>query len=134
MKHNSQVHGTQSVKPPFIEENGDTVYIRTNITKTTVKDNDTERTEWVYDEDVLTRTEYQSLIQGRLMSGEWTDTLRAAERSRMYREADDMIAKYSTDASDDAMKQKWVEYKASIRATQNAAGYPKTVSYPEPPE
>lgn len=134
MKTNKQVHGTQDRKPSFYEENGDTVYLRTNIARTTVKDDSGERAEWVYDEDVLSRTEFQSMQQGRLMDGEWDDALRRAERMLLYRNADDMISKYSTDAVDDAMKQKWIDYKAAVRATQNASGYPKTASYPEPPE
>lgn len=137
MIYHATVHGTQSVKPPFAEENGDHVYLRMNIERVTVKgdrEGEEDRQEWRYNETVLTRLEYQNILQGRLMSGEWTDALRTAERSQRYREADDMIAKYSTDATDAAMKKKWIEYKAAVRATQDAAGYPTQVTYPDLPE
>lgn len=137
MIYNAAVHGTQAVKPPFAEENGDRVYLRTDIVRVTVKsdrEGEEDREEWQYNETVLTRLEYQNILQGRLMSGEWTDALRTAERSQRYREADDMIAKYSTDSVDADMKQKWISYKAAVRATQDAAGYPKTVGYPDLPE
>lgn len=137
MRFNAAVHGTQPVKPSFVEENGDHVYLRTNIERVTVKsdrEGEEDRQEWQYDETVLNRTEYQSIIQGRLMSGEWTDALRTAERMQRYREADDMLSKYSTDAVDKTKYSAWKDYKAAVRATQDAAGYPQQVEYPDLPE
>lgn len=137
MIYHAAVHGTQPVKPPFAEENGDHVYLRTNIERVTVKsdrEGEEDCQEWQYDETVLTRLEYQNVLQGRLMNGEWTDALRTAERSQRYREADDMLSKYSTDAADKAKYDAWKGYKAAVRATQDAAGYPQQVTYPDLPE
>lgn len=133
MQYNGLVHGSQAIKPSFIEENGDSIYLRINIEQIEIADGSDVRKEWQYDETVLTRLEYQSILQGRLIGAEWTDALRTLERTRLYRDADDMISKYSTDAVNESKKQEWIDYKAAVRATQDAEGYPQTVVYPEQP-
>ena len=82
----------------------------------------------------MTVAEYDSVKVGRLIGMEWTDVLRGIERSGLYDYADMMIQKYSTDAADETMKQKWIQFKAGVRATQKQKTYPQTVSYPEMPE
>lgn len=64
----------------------------------------------------------------------WDDGLRTFQRAMLYDNADKMVMKYMTDVSNDDMKMKWIAYKASVRATQYAAGYPAIAALPELPE
>lgn len=79
--------------------------------------------------------EYELVQVGSLPADTvWDDTLRGIEREAMYDHADQMISKYSTDAADEKKRQKWIDYKAEVRATQKQKTYPQTVTYPEMPE
>lgn len=79
--------------------------------------------------------EYELVQVGSLPADAvWDDVLRGIERSGMYDHADVMISKYSTDAADETMKQKWIDFKAAVRATQKQKTYPQTVKYPAMPE
>lgn len=132
---NENVRGTQESRPLAVEQNGQTVYIRNNVERKSEKDEMGETVQfWEYDEIIMTLSEYDSVRAGRLIGMDWTDALRAVERSALYDHADTQISKYSTDASDAAMRQAWVDYKAGVRATQSAKGYPQSVSYPAMPE
>ena len=119
------------VKPPAIEHNNMDVYCRFDFASTTVDD----VTVWTYNEWFMSLSEYDSLRAGRLFGTEqWTDDLRSIERSALYDVADQHIMKYTTDAVDGEKRQAWVDYKAEVRATQHAQGYPVNVTYPSAPE
>lgn len=118
-------------KLPAVEHNNMDVYCRFDFASTTVDD----RTVWTFNEWFMSLSEYDSLRAGRLFGTEkWTDHLRSIERSALYDNADQHIMKYSTDVSDEKKLQAWIKYKAAVRATPTAAGYPEQVVYPAAPE
>ena len=127
MQFNKNV--SSGVRQPDVETNGGLVYTRLNFVQTKKDEQDV----WVYDEYVIPVDEYNDIQVGR-WNGEWDDTLRGIQREHLYNYADKMISKYSTDVFDEAKKQAWITYKASIRATQKAQGYPQNVVYPIAPE
>lgn len=125
------------VRPPEVQFNADSVYIHTNIVKSEVPEEDgmPARTEYVYDEVLMPRAEYDNLLAGHLFGADaWTDALRMVERREKYRIADEMISKYTTDVADEKKTAEWVNYKAAVRATQSQKGYPESISYPEMPQ
>ena len=126
---------TSGVRQAEIEHNGTHVYVRWDFVKSVVPATaeEPEHTIWTYKEYYMHETEYYAVCNGSF-EGRWDDALRSVEREHLYDRADKMIMKYSTDVPDEAMRQKWVQYKAGVRGTQTAAGYPQTVAYPEMPE
>ena len=82
---------------------------------------------------IMSENEFVDVQIGRF-AGDWSDVLRGIQREYLYDHADKMVSKYSTDVADDTKKQAWITYKAGVRATQNAQGYPQTVTYPIMPE
>lgn len=134
LRHN--VHGGQ-IKVPTIEHNYGGVYVRFNVQPFSETDPVTGETfsGWVYDEWFMTEMEYQLIQQGIMpYGGEWDDALRSIERAYLYRTADDMLMKYSSDVIDVSMKSAWTSWKHAVRQTQEAPGYPLEVTYPAPPE
>ena len=90
---------------------------------------------WVCEEDYLPMHIYNAFVSGDpSVIGEWSDGLRRLERERLYDHADRMVSKYSTDVPDEDKRSAWVAYKAAVRATQDAPGYPADVTYPDMPE
>lgn len=88
-----------------------------------------------YDSYRFKAGEYELVQVGFLPAGaEWDDVLRSIERKELYDYADGMIAKYTTDVPDSEKRDAWVTYKHEVRTTQEAEGYPRTVSYPARPE
>jgi len=126
---------TSGIKQPAFEHNGQHIYIRWDYTSSVVPATDTEpeHTLWKYKEYFMPESEYYAICAS-VYPGPWDETLREIEREHLYDHADKMVMKYSTDVPDDTMRQKWVQYKAGVRATQTATGYPQTVAYPEMPE
>ena len=125
---------SSGIKQPEIETNGGLIYVRSNYASHIEKDEGgAERVVWTYDEYVLTANEYNDVRVGRFI-GEWSDALRSVQRESLYEQADRMLMKYSSDVQDSAKRQAWITYKAGVRATQNAPGYPQTVNYPAVPE
>lgn len=118
---------------PDVEHNSGEVMIRGPATVSTKESEGRVETIYTYDMYIMSENEYVDVQIGRF-AGPWTDLLRGVQRAYLYDEADKMVSKYSTDVSDDAKKQAWIAYKAGVRATQNAQGYPQTVSYPTKPE
>lgn len=134
MKFRKDIHGTQT-RVPEIEANHGNVYIRSNIRRETYEGDDgVTYNGWIYDEWFMSESDYVLIQMGSMPEGGiWDCTLRSVERSMLYRKADDMIAKYSTDVPNEAMRTNWIEYKHQVRMTQEAPGYPRTVEYPEEP-
>lgn len=138
MQLRTNIHGGQ-VRVPTTEFNYGKVYVRFNVTRTEEVTDGPEGPEtvqgWQYDEWFMTSDEYAQIQQGILpYGGHWDDALRGIERAYLYREADDMLSKYSTDEPDQEKYDAWKSYKHFIRLTQNAPGYPLTVEYPPRPE
>ena len=83
---------------------------------------------------IVPEHDYENIRQGNLCgTDEWTDPLRAIERSAMYDLADMNISKYSTDELDEDKKQAWIDFKAEVRLTTTSSTYPASVTYPLPP-
>jgi len=135
MQLRTYVHGSQATVPT-VEHNYGNVYVRFNIEPTSDTDPDGQTvTGWVYDEWFMTEAEYQQVQQGIMPhGGHWDDALRSVERAYLYRTADDMLMKYSSDVIDVNMKSAWTSWKHSVRLTQEAPGYPLEVTYPAKPE
>ena len=127
---------TSNTRPVSPEWNANHVYIRYDITTRQIEIEGEAVTEYVYKEIMMSINEYHNLQAGTLPISvpEWDDQLRAIERGALYDEADKMISKYSTDVPDSDKRTAWVQYKHLVRATQEAQGYPQTVTYPERPE
>lgn len=127
-------------EPLSIEHNHNDVYVRGNVRRVTIEDEDRPPMEmWEYDEAQMEIWEYDQLIQGNSIEvPEWTDGLRKVQRRAMYDKNDRHIAECNrmhTKTKDNA----WLEKRESIRAnsnaiddTKNQAGYPQIVNYPEP--
>lgn len=130
------VTSSSTVKQPKKVVGPTVTLINTNETITTEKDEQGKKyTLYSYTQYRFDAGEYELVSIGSLPSGaEWDDELRGIERSGLYDYADMMIQKYSTDAADETMRQKWIQFKAEVRATQKQKTYPQTVSYPEMPE
>lgn len=127
---------SSGMMPISPEWNADQVYIRYNVSIRQVEDESEIRNEYVYDEIQMHINEYNNVRMGILPISEsaWTDQLRIIERSEIYRHADDMIMKYSTDVPDEDKRSAWIAYKAGVRSTQSSQGYPQEVTYPDRPE
>ena len=120
---------------PDTEHNFGSVYVRFNIQPYEETTDEQTYKGWVYDEWFMTEYEYQMVQQGQMpYGGAWDDALRSVERASLYRTADDMIAKYSTDVPDESKKQLWIQYKHAVRDTQTSPSYPTEVTYPMRPE
>jgi hypothetical protein len=92
-------------------------------------------TSYLYTQYRFDTGEIELVMVGILPDGaEWDETLRSIERSALYDEADIKISKYSTDAADSRMRDRWIAYKAAVRATPSQRTYPASVEYPETPE
>lgn len=111
-----------------IERNNGLVYFRFNMRKIESED----RQGYTFDQYVLTEDEYEDVKSGRV--SDWTDGLRAIQRSALYDVADQHIIKYSTDVDDEGMRAKWVKFKRLVRATPSQEQYPAIVEYPARPE
>lgn len=133
MQFRKDVHA--SVRQPEFEMNSNHIYIRANYRKSVIPatDDEPEQSIWTYDEYYMPENEYYAVCIGAFR-GPWDDILRGAEREYHYNYADKMIMKYTTDVPDETLRQAWVDYKHAVRATQDAQGYPQTVTYPDLPE
>ena len=118
-----------------MEINHESVYVRWGFVKSIVPATETEpeRIIWTYNEYFMAQNEYYDVCSGRY-GGTYDDVLRSLQRKTLYDEADERIMKYTTDVPDEVKKQNWITFKAAVRATQKAAGYPEKVTYPEMPE
>ena len=124
------------MRQPEVERNAQHVYVRWNhhtVQAPPMGEEEQPRTVWEHDEIYMTDNEY-SQVQTGLWNGEWNDALRSIERAALYDRADRMISKYGTDVPDDAKRTAWIGYKHAVRETQDAPGYPQTVTYPDEPE
>lgn len=127
-------------KPPAIYIDTYGVFVRGNFTSEEITEElpdgqKVTQTSWTYEEDYLELHEYHHAINNDFSWVPlWDDGLRSFQRSIFYDIADEHIMKYMTDVPDEAMKQAWIAFKAAVRATQKATGYPEQVVYPVTPE
>lgn len=143
MMNHGIVRGTQAVKPANIEINGDTVYIRGDITRKSEQEDDRTVEFWGYTENVLTKAEYESFVASAPHVGipddAWNDGLQTMVRTILYERTDGDRAKaernirlgIDTDANK-AILAKIDEYCKQVMDTKNAKGYPTNIPvYPE---
>lgn len=126
---------TSASIPPMAHFNCSNYYYPYNITTETVTDAEgNESILYRYMLLIVPEHDYENIRQGNLCgTDEWTDPLRAIERSAMYDLADLNISKYSTDELDEKKKQAWIDFKAEVRLTTTSSTYPASVTYPLPP-
>lgn len=141
---NKNVKGSQPIKPNVIEKNNDVVYIRSNIQEKTEKIEDVSYKVWEYDENQLTRSEYDQLLNLSLIISDdaWNDGLQTAFREARYKRMDgpEQSARRKIELGIDVEKnqtklQTILEYKQAVNETKNQPGYPNNVPvYPPEPE
>lgn len=145
MKSKENVIGTMPNRPLTQESNGSSVYGRRNIRREEIEDK--ERGEkslvWIYDECILSRDEYESVISGRLPGSieTWTPFLRWFERAAILNSADALIAEANNriELDDDpqgkykAYKTALLQYKDAVRATVDSPAFPDVAEYPDLP-
>lgn len=143
MIHHGIVKGTQAVKPECIEINGDTVYIRGDIVRKSEAEDDRTMEYWEYTEDVLSKSEYESMKACAPAVGiaddEWNDGLQTMVRTILYERTDGDRARaernirLGIDVEANTAKLKAIDdYCKAVEATKTAAGYPANVpAYPE---
>ena len=144
MRYREAVRGSQAQMPDDIETNGSRVYARANIHR--IDEEDTEDQPgfhgWEYDEAILTREEYDALkaLNPPFQDYEWNAALRTAERRARYERMDPKVASLrrliDLDPDDAEAKSKLATiqtYCKAVTDTQNRAGYPQNVEYPDEP-
>lgn len=146
MRYNGSVEGTQAVRPANMERNGNSVYIRGNISRKMHRDEGMGETResWIYDEVVMTLSEYDvfSHLGDVVPTGQWTAGLQEAGRSVRYQRMDGHRAKCERNIrlgiDPDVYEERLRiidEYCEAVRQTQYAEGYPTADPvWPEEPE
>ena len=143
MKFNGIVRGTQATKPACIEINGDTVYIRGDITRKSEKRDDRIEEFWEYTENIFTKTEFEAIQasapNSSIPDDAWNDGLQTMMRTILYEKTDGDRAKaernirLGIDVEANTAKRDAIDaYCRKIELTKNASGYPRNVpEYPE---
>ena len=143
MKFNGIVRGTQAVKPACIEINGDTVYIRGDISRKSEQRDDRAEEFWEYTENVLTGTEFgairASAPHSSIPDDAWNDGLQTMMRTILYEKTDGDRAKaernirLGIDVEVNTAKRDAIDaYCRKVELTKTASGYPKNIPvYPE---
>lgn len=141
MIYNASVQGTQASKPADVEINGNAVYARANIARTTVGEGTEAIKVWTYEEAQMTLSEWQRLL---VLDSSWIGSqnaaTRTAERRARYERMDPLVSKrrrlidLGIDVEENQTRLTAIqEYCKAVTDTQASPTYPAEVEYPEEP-
>lgn len=144
MRFVTDVEGSQTIKPDDYEVNGSRVYARARIRTYTRTDEATgeEQTGWLYDEVVLTMSEFDALkALDSAWVPVWSEAMRCAERRARYERMDPKVSAIrrlidlGIDVEANQAKLQTIQtYCKAVTDTQSQEGYPLKVTYPDEPD